>query len=160
MGYYKEESINKREVPSKMELDLFEQWFEGEFDNWGQASSNPTKWAHIFVKHEKIDDHKFLTSSRYNYEPHKPYREQVVECTEPDVMGASVPIIIVKNPACDMIFSFHKEDMSFTGVSAPGCTWKDKPLDSRAKLYADAYHTWDKGYWQGSEGFFHFKKNV
>ena len=55
------------EVPVQMELDLFCQWFEGEFDNWTQASANPTKWAHIFVKHEKIDEHMFLTTSTYNY---------------------------------------------------------------------------------------------
>ena len=39
-----------------MELDLFCDWFEGKFDNWGQASSNPTKWAHIFVVHERLEE--------------------------------------------------------------------------------------------------------
>ena len=146
-------------MSDQVEIDLFEEWFEGEFDNWGQASSNPTSWAHIFVKHEKIDDHKFLTSSRYNYEPNKPYREQVVEVTEPVVLGAQVSIIIVKNPACDMIFSYMEEDGYFLGNSCDGCTWKGKPLESKARLYKDKYHTWDKGYWQGSEGFFHFDKS-
>ena len=35
-------------------IKTFCNWFEGEFDNWTQAASNPTKWAHIIVKHEKI----------------------------------------------------------------------------------------------------------
>ena len=146
-------------MSDQVEIDLSEEWFHGEVDNWTQASSNPTSWAHIFVKHEKIDDHKFLTSSRYNYEPNKPYREQVVEVTEPVVLGAQVSIIIVKNPACDMIFSYMEEDGYFLGNSCDGCTWKGKPLESKAKLYKDKYHTWDKGYWQGSEGFFHFDKS-
>ena len=38
-------------------IDKFCEWFEGEFDNWTQAASNPTKWAHIIVKHEKLDDY-------------------------------------------------------------------------------------------------------
>ena len=138
-----------------MELDLFEQWFEGEFDNWGQASSNPTKWAHIFVKHEKVDDHKFLTTSTYNYSPGKPYREQVVEIIQP-----SHDQVIVLNPACDMLFDFNKDKFYFDGQSSDGCTWKGKPLESKAKLFMDAYNTWDKGYWHGSEGFFIFKKKL
>ena len=159
MGHNEIESTGGQ-VSSQMELDLFCQWFEGEFDNWTQAASNPTQWAHIFVKHEKIEERKFLTTSRYNYQPHQPYREQIVEVTEADVLGASRPIIIVKNPACDMIFSFYKEDMMFQGYSKSGCTYKGKPLESRAKLFMDAYHTHDKGYWHGSEGYFLFQKNV
>ena len=59
-----------------------------------------------------------------------------------------------------MIFSFYKEDMMFQGYSKDGCTYKGKPLESRAKLFCDAYHTHDKGYWHGSEGYFLFRKNV
>ena len=75
-------------------LDLFCEWFEGRFDNWTQASTNPTKWSHIFVTHEKIGDRKFRTSNRYNYQPDKPYREQEVEVTAPWVLGATEDIII------------------------------------------------------------------
>ena len=53
-------------------IDQFCEWFEGEFDNWTQAASNPTKWAHIIVKHEKLDEYKYHTSSRYSYMD-KPY---------------------------------------------------------------------------------------
>tara|TARA_B100000902_G_scaffold98533_1_gene100969 strand:+ start:263 stop:742 length:480 start_codon:yes stop_codon:yes gene_type:complete len=159
MGHYNEQKQEREEVSFPMELDLFCQWFEGTFDNWTQASSNPTKWAHIIVEHKKLEGRKFYTSSRYSYMD-KPYREQEVEVTQPHVLGDNVGIIIVKNPACDMIFSFVKDAMFFDGISEPDCTYKDKPLQSQAKLYADAYHTWDKGYWQGAEGFFTFKKNV
>ena len=41
-------------------IDKFCDWFEGEFDNWTQAASNPTKWAHIIVKHEKIDEYNII----------------------------------------------------------------------------------------------------
>ena len=77
-------------------IDKFCDWFEGEFDNWTQAASNPTKWAHIIVKHEKIDEYKYHTSSRYSYMD-KPYREQTVE-----IEYVSPELIIVHNPACDM----------------------------------------------------------
>ena len=140
-------------------LSKFCQWFEGEFDNWTQAASNPTKWAHIIVKHEKIGMNLFHTSSRYSYTD-KPYREQTVEVTEPERVGANVPIIIVKNPACDMVFSYVEGGNYWEGVSDPDCHWKGQPLESKARLYENEYHTWDVGYWEGSEGFFHFKKNV
>ena len=77
-------------------IDQFCNWFEGEFDNWTQAASNPTKWAHIIVKHEKLDDYKYHTSSRYSYMD-EPYREQTVE-----IEYVSPELIIVHNPACDI----------------------------------------------------------
>ena len=43
-------------------IKTFCNWFEGEFDNWTQAASNPTKWAHIIVKHEKIGMNKTIPS--------------------------------------------------------------------------------------------------
>lgn len=141
-------------------LDLFCEWFEGRFDNWTQASSNPTKWAHIFVTHEKIGDRKYRTSNRYNYQPDKPYREQEVEVTAPWVLGATEDIIIVKNPVCDQIFSFIEKDSCFVGGTLGECTYKGKPLISKAKLYQDAYHSWDVGWWQSAEGYFIFDKDV
>ena len=146
-------------MPISLELDKFCNWFEGEFCNWTQAASNPTKWAHIVVTHKKIGDRKFDTSSRYNYQD-KPYRQQIVEITEPDIIGANVPIIIVKNPACDMIFSYDNDDDCFVGVSEQNCTYKGNPLSSKARLYATQYLSWDKGYWEGSEGYFLFQKKL
>jgi len=90
----------------------------------------------------------------------KPYREQTVEVTEPSVLGANIPIIIVKNPACDIVFSFVEGGNYWEGTSEPDCTYKGTPLESKARLYEKEYHTWDKGYWEGSEGFFTFKKTV
>ena len=140
-----------------MNIDLFCQWFEGKFDNWTQAASNPTKWAHIIVEHKKIGDYKYLTSSRYSYMD-EPYTIQEAEVTKPSEYAPN--LLIVKNPACDMLFRFHMDNYMFYGESGEGCTWKDRPLESQAKLYSNAYHTWDKGYWEGSEGFFTFDKVV
>ena len=133
-------------------IDKFCDWFEGEFDNWTQAASNPTKWAHIIVKHEKIDEYKYHTSSRYSY-MQKPYREQTVE-----IEYVCPELIIVNNPACDIVFKWT--GIYFEGESEPDCQWNGEPLESKARLYENEYHTWDVGYWEGSEGFFHFKKNV
>jgi len=135
-------------------IDKFCDWFEGEFDNWTQAASNPTKWAHIIVKHEKVGEYKFNTSSRYSYMK-DPYREQTVDIEWSEF---APNIIIVNNPACNMVFTWT--GMYFEGESEPECTFKDQPLESKARLYEKEYHTWDKGYWQGSEGFFTFKKSV
>ena len=88
----------------------------------------------------------------------EPYREQEVEVTEP--LEFAPNLIVVKNPACDMLFKFHMDDYKFTGESSENCTWKDKPLVSNVKLFENAYHTWDKGYWEGSEGYFIFDKVV
>ena len=132
-------------------LDTFCEWFEGKFDNWEQASSNPSKWAHIYVVHKKISDRQFETTSRYNYQT-EPYRKQIVTIRQDD------DLIIVENPACDLVFM--KLEDHFVGKSAPGCTWKDHNLESSVKLYADQYHSWDKGYWQSSEGFFLFTKRL
>ena len=142
-----------------LELEKFCNWFEGEFDNWTQAASNPTKWAHIVVTHKKIGDTKFDTSSRYEYQT-EPYRQQVVEIIEPEIVGANIPIIIVKNTACDIIFSYDKDDDCFVGVSEQNCTYKGKPLSSKARLYATQYNSWDKGYWEGAEGYFLFQKKL
>ena len=137
-------------------IDKFCEWFEGEFDNWTQASSNPSQWSHIFIVHKKISDRKFLTTSRYNYQT-EPYRQQEVEVTQEG------DTIVVKNPVCDMVFKLRKPDADddyFQGSSVLGCTYKGKELTSKAKLYADQYHSWDEGYWQSSNGFFTFKKKL
>ena len=67
-------------------------------------------------------------------------------------------VIVVENPACDLVFM--KLDDHFVGKSSPGCQWKDHDLESSIRLYADQYHSWDKGYWQSSEGFFLFHKRL
>ena len=62
-----------------------------------------------------------------------------------------------------MVFKLRKPDADddyFQGSSVPGCTYKGKELTSKAKLYADQYHSWDEGYWQSSNGFFTFKKKL
>lgn len=133
-------------------VDQFCEWFGGKFDNWKQASSNPSSWAHIFLTHERIGERTFLTRSRYNFS-FDPYREQEVT-----VEMFSNTQILVKNPICDMLFDYI--DDHFIGHSMGGCTYKDQPFSSDAKLFANEYHTWDRGYWQSSNGFFIFEKRL
>ena len=135
----------------QMNVDKFCEWFEGKFDNWKQASSNPSSWAHIYLIHERIDERKFLTSSRYNFSQ-EPYREQEVTVVSEN------GLLIVKNPICDMFFNFSEDH--FAGQSRGGCTYKDQPFSSDAKLFENEYHTWDRGYWQSSNGFFIFEKRL
>ena len=59
-----------------------------------------------------------------------------------------------------MIFSYDNDDDCFVGVSEQNCTYKGNPLSSKARLYATQYHSWDKGYWEGSEGYFLFQKKL
>ena len=58
-----------------------------------------------------------------------------------------------------MIFSYDKNDDCFIGTSEQNCTFKGKPLSSKARLYEKEYHSWDKGYWLSGEGYFLFKKS-
>jgi len=132
-------------------LDTFCLWFEGEFDNWAQASSNPSKWSHIFVTHKKIGHRKFYTKSRYNFSK-EPYREQEVEVVSDHGQ------IIVLNPICNIFFTYNGHH--FVGGSQFGCEYKGKPFESQVKLFENEYHSWDKGYWQSSEGFFLFDKRL
>ena len=132
-------------------IDTFCEWFEGEFDNWTQASSNPSKWSHIFVSHKKIGKRKFLTRSRYNFAK-EPYREQEV------TVESENGLIIVYNPICNIIFNSNGNH--FVGESQNGCEYKGKPFHSQAKLFKREYHTWDKGYWESSTGFFVFDKRL
>ena len=72
----------------------------------------------------------------------------------------NLDIIIVKNPVCDQVFSYLEDEECFVGGTLGECEYKGKPLISKAKLYKDAYHTWDVGWWQSAEGYFIFDKNV
>lgn len=132
-------------------IDIFCDWFEGEFDNWKQASTNPSKWSHIFISHKRIANRKFLTNSRYNFSK-EPYRQQEVEIT------FNHGQIIVLNPICNIFFNYNGHH--FIGESQGGCEYKGKPFQSHVRLFENQYHSWDKGYWESADGFFLFDKRL
>ena len=55
------------------------------------------------------------------------------------------------NPACDIVFKWT--GIYFEGESEPDCQWNGEPLESKVRLYADEYHTWDVGYWEMKDSF-------
>jgi len=51
----------------------------GSFSNKLQAQSHPTRYAHIWVNHRKISDHRIYGEQAYNYLKNRPYRQFVIE---------------------------------------------------------------------------------
>ena len=43
-------------------LEEFLEWFEGDYNNWGQASSWPSYYAHVLLTHERTEGNKFLST--------------------------------------------------------------------------------------------------
>jgi len=114
----------------------FIEWFEGEYNNWRQASSNPTSFAHILLTHKRIEDNKFHVTQRYSHDP-KPYREKIIEIIEKD------PIIIVKNDQCDLVF--QKQGDVYLGSTVDGCIFKGTMLISRVEMGPSYYKVIDIG---------------
>ena len=133
-------------------------WFEGDFNNWRQASSRPTSFAHIILKHERIADNKFHVTQRYNHETTF-YRDVVIEMIE------RRGVIIVENSQCNLVF--RKKGDCYRGGTVPGCIFKETLLVSRAKLSPNQYIVIDAGFdlitkeqkWGSTNGPFIFDKD-
>lgn len=134
----------------------FIEWFKGQFDNWQQAASDPTKFAHIIVEHTQVDDFEFHISQRYSYQD-KPYRKQ----------NAFISIlpdrIILKNDFCDV--TFVKQDEIYVGESDPGAKVKGANFKSLVTLSESTYTVIDQAHddqgvklWGSDHGPFIFKK--
>ena len=135
----------------------FIDWFEGEYNNWKQASSRPTSFAHIILKHEKISDNEFHVTQRYNHEK-TPYRDKIIKVVE------HKDIIIVENDQCNLLF--QKQGDLYRGGTVPGCIFKGTLLVSRAELTPTQYIVIDAGLdpetkqqkWGSTNGPFVFDK--
>ena len=140
-------------------LEEFTNWFEGEYNNWRQASSRPTSFAHILLTHKRIGDNKFHVSQRYSHDP-KPYREKIIEIIDKN------PIILIKNDQCDLIF--QKQVYAYRGATVPGCIFKGTLLVSRVELTSTQYKVIDAGLdpetkeqkWGSTNGPFVFDKVI
>ena len=60
-------------------MNTFLDLLEGTFSNKTQAQSHPTRYAHIWVNHRKISDHRIYGEQAYNYLKNRPYRQFVIE---------------------------------------------------------------------------------
>ena len=103
----------------------FIEWFEGEYDNWAQASSNPTSFAHIFLTHQRTGEFSFHCEQRYSHED-KPYRSKDI------VIVPKGDVILVQNPVNDLIF--QKMGKVYRGVNKLGVMVKGAELVSRVEL--------------------------
>ena len=140
-------------------LKEFLQWFEGDFDNWRQASSHPTSFAHILLKHEKIGRNKFHVTQKYSHED-KPYRDKIITIVKHRNM------IIVENDQCKLIFI--KKEGIYWGQIMPGCIFKGTLLVSKIQMGPDFYKVIDAGLdpdtkeqkWGSENGPFFFDKKI
>tara|TARA_R100000084_G_scaffold59986_1_gene25538 strand:- start:2761 stop:3432 length:672 start_codon:yes stop_codon:yes gene_type:complete len=140
-------------------LKEFLQWFEGEYDNWNQASSHPTSFAHIILKHEKVSNNTFHVTQRYSHEE-KPYRDKIIQvCKHRD-------IIVIENDQCNLLF--EKKNGVYRGGTVPGCIFKETLLVSRVELGPSHYVVIDAGLdpvtkeqkWGSENGPFVFDKKI
>ena len=118
-------------------LEEFLEWFEGEFNNWGQASSWPSYYAHVLLTHERIEGTKFKSYQRYKYN-NEEYRRKEIEIVERD--GE----IIALNPVADI--HFIKEGDMYVGRNFESPWVNDGYLRSEAILEKDKYTVVDRGY--------------
>ena len=140
-------------------LKEFLKWFEGDFNNWRQASSHPTSFAHILLKHEKIGRSNFHVTQKYNHED-KPYRDKIISIVK------HKDLIVVENDQCNLMF--QKQGDVYRGGTVPGCIFKETLLISRAELRPNQYIVIDAGLdpvtkeqkWGSENGPFIFDKKI
>lgn len=133
-------------------------WFEGEFNNWKQASSRPTSFAHIILTHTRISEYEFHCKQRYSHED-KPYREKIIKV----VPGNP---IVIENDQCNLLF--YKMDNVYRGTTMSGCIFKNTVLISRIEMGSDYYKVIDAGLdpqtgkqvWGSTNGPFLFNKVI
>ena len=138
-------------------LKEFLEWFEGDFNNWRQASSRPTRFAHILLTHKRVGKNKFHVTQRYKHEE-KPYRDKIIRILEVDDR------IVVENDQCNLVFIKHKD--TYWGQTVPGCIFKDTVLVSKIQMGPDFYQVIDAGFdpvtreqkWGSENGPFFFDK--
>tara|TARA_B100000287_G_scaffold183639_1_gene173677 strand:+ start:4089 stop:4514 length:426 start_codon:yes stop_codon:yes gene_type:complete len=137
-------------------LEEFLEWFEGNFNNWGQASSWPSHYAHVLLTHTRLDGTKFSSCQRYKHDGRE-YRNKDIEIIERD--GE----IIALNPVADI--HFRKEGDAYMGRNYKSPLVNGGYLRSECILEKDKYTVIDRGYddsgkqvWGSEYGPFVFDK--
>ena len=149
-------------------MKAFEDCLEGFFSNKYQAMKDPTKFAHINIKHVRIGDDLFYGEQAYNYSPKNPYRQFVLKIvpTEGDyiVQNYEVPDptnhigcknldVLTKNVlrqrvGCDTMFTLENE--IYKGfLPGKNCIvpWRGRQtyLQNQIELGEDFYWVQDTG---------------
>ena len=137
-------------------LEEFLEWFEGDYNNWSQASSWPSYYAHVLLSHTRLDGTKFLSRQRYKHNGEE-YRRKEIEIIERD--GE----IIALNPVADI--HFIKDGDMYVGRNFESPWVNEGYLRSEAILEKDKYTVVDRGYddkgnqtWGSKYGPFVFNK--
>ena len=77
-------------------IDEFCDWFEGEYDNWQQASSWPSWFAYILLEHKRTGPYTFHCEQKYKHNM-EVYRTKdiTVEETDDDLSAATLLLISI-----------------------------------------------------------------
>jgi len=150
-------------------MKAFEECLEGYFTNKYQAMKDPTKYAHINIRHVRLSSNLFYGEQAYDYSPMQPYRQFILKVIHENgdyiVQNYSVPNpeqhigcknleIILENQlhrrlGCDIIFKLEGE--IFKGY-LPGkeciVPWRGKKtyLQNKIELGEDFYWVIDQGF--------------
>jgi|TARA_B100001250_G_scaffold29340_1_gene24068 hypothetical protein len=137
-------------------LEEFLEWFEGEYNNWTQAASWPSHYAHILLTHERLEGTKFNSNQRYKYN-NEEYRHKEIEIVQRD------DEIIALNPVADI--HFRKEGDAYMGRNFKAPLINGGYLRSECILEKNKYTVMDRGFddkgeqvWGSEYGAFVFDK--
>jgi len=150
-------------------IDIFNEWFEGTWENKVQAFSYPSKFAMVRLVHKKIQgtESMYYGEQAYNYSVDSPYRQFIVEAIEDNGsiriknydfdknfhLGfknlESRPEGLTHKEFCDIMFTFDGD--SFQG-SLQGCScyveWQDQVTYIKNDIFLskEQYNVVDRGY--------------
>ena len=150
-------------------IEIFNDWFEGTWENKVQAFSYPSKYAMVRLIHKKVPgtESMFYGEQAYNYALDAPYRQFVIEATldgeairvknydfeKKSFLGfnnlESIKEGLTHKGNCDTLLKF--DGKAFRG-SIEGCCcyvdWQDQVtyVKNEVFLSKDQYHVVDRGY--------------
>jgi CpeT protein len=157
-------------------IDIFNEWFEGKWENKVQAFSYPSKFAMVQLVHKKIQgtESMYYGEQAYNYQLHAPYRQFIVEAIEDNGslriknydfdknfhLGfknlESRPEGLTHKQKCDTIMTYDPNKNQFNG-SIDGCEcwvpYKEDQMTyvrNEATLGVDFYNVVDRGFLVGT----------
>ena len=129
---------------------------EGFYDNWKQAASNPTKYAHCYIRWKRIGDNELTSTQWYQHEGEdKPYRHRWHRVTN-QLNRISYTCLVENwspdwkehNSCCDMIFT-KEEDFFIGKVLTDKCIVNGGIVKSMVELDGKTYRSRDQGWKDG-----------
>ncbi len=137
----------------------FLNWFEGKYNNWNQASSDPIAFPQVLLEHNLIRENIFNITK--TFPGNKPYSDVNVKIYQrPDKS------IVVENDTYDYKYVFQKKGDIYQGTISPAYIRDNVIIASRAELSETQYKVIDVGIcvktrkilWGSQNGHFIFDK--